>query len=138
MILSVELLKKFNPSGNVSALEFLVGMLTYGDIVDKERDIDPILRKFIELDIHKKGVLSIEDLKKLRNSIHVDDTSRDSSFKIVYEDVLDVVFNRHHTSRDADDDGTLSSPMHSMPSSIGSRPNQKVIEGNIENVVESL
>ena len=138
MILSVELLKKFNPSGNVSALEFLVGMLTYGDIVDKERDIDPILRKFIELDIHKKGILSIEDLKKLRSSMHVDDTSRDSSFKIVYDDVLDVVFNRHHPSRDADDDGTLSSPMHSTQSSTGSESNQMVKEGNIENVVESL
>ena len=55
MIISTELLKRFNPNGNVSALEFLVGMLTYGDIVDKERDIDPILRKFIELDKNKKA-----------------------------------------------------------------------------------
>ena len=55
MVISADLLRRFNPKGKVSALEFLVGMLTYGDVVDKEKNIDPILRKFIELDKDKTG-----------------------------------------------------------------------------------
>ena len=137
MIISTELLKRFNPNGNVSALEFLVGMLTYGDIVDKERDIDPILRKFIELDKNKKGVLSIQDLQNLRNSIHVTQTTeRDSSFKIIYDDVIDILFNRHHDDNDDSmSSSDISSPMHSDSVST----NGKVtIQGNVEAVVESL
>ena len=55
MVISARLLRKFNPSGKVNALEFLVGMLTYGDVIDKEKNIDPILRKFLELDTNNTG-----------------------------------------------------------------------------------
>ena len=137
MIISVELLKKFNPTGKVSALEFLVGMLTYGDIVDKERDIDPILRKFIELDKDKTGLLSVSDLKLLRESIHVRQTTRDSSIQIIYDDMMDILYNRHHFKNNNSESTEMSSPMHDGRSSVGS--NVKVtVEGNIEEAVESL
>ena len=137
--MSVELLKKFNPDGNVNALEFLVGMLTYGGIVDKERDIDPILRKFIQLDKNKKGILSLADLKDLRNSIHVRETTRDSSFKVVMDDVMDIIYNRHHEHNSSLSSITTgaSSPMHEGNNSFGSQ-NQIVVEGNVESVIESL
>jgi len=83
-------LLKFNPKGQVSALEFLVGLLTYADVIDKEKDIDPILKKFIALDTDKDGLLSIDDLKRFRDAMgESKDVSR-GPFGLIYDDFCEV------------------------------------------------
>ena len=56
------MLTKFYPKGGVSSLEFLVAVLTHGNLVDKEKDIDPLLAKFVSLDIDKDGFISAADV----------------------------------------------------------------------------
>lgn len=49
----------------VDRCEFLIGMLVSNGVCDKERDIDPWLKRFEELDADGSGKLDEEDIKKL-------------------------------------------------------------------------
>ena len=95
---------KFNPKGRISGLEFLVSVLTYGNFVDKEKDIDPILAKFSYLDKDKDGFIQPSDLTG--NQSDADSTV--GLPEIVFKDFLEVLFgNARNVS--TDDTGRLIS-----------------------------
>ena len=90
-IIQGENMLKFNPKGRISALEFLVSVLTYGNLVDKEKDIDPILAKFSRLDKDRDGKITSADLQGSRQ----DDFSGDSNLslpELVLKDFFEVLF----------------------------------------------
>lgn len=97
--LTSKYLQKFNAEkGYVTLLEFIVGALTYGDLVDKEYDIDPILEKFASLD-NGSGVLDADDFRfKKHSSIsHIDlqpletkSENHTSIWWVIFKDIIDI------------------------------------------------
>ena len=80
---------KFNPKGRISALEFLVSVLTYGNFVDKEKDIDPILAKFSRLDKDRDGKITSADLQGSQDDSAGSDVSLP---ELVLKDFFEVLF----------------------------------------------
>ena len=86
-----------NPSGRASAVDFLVGLLSYGDICNKEREIDPILKIFAELDIDKDGLLTTEDLERFVAKYNEIADPNKSLVSVVVDDVKSILFGDSST-----------------------------------------
>lgn len=88
-IIQGENILKFNPKGRISALEFLVSVLTYGNLVDKEKDIDPILTKFSRLDKDRDGKITSADLQGGQDDLAGGNVSLP---ELVLKDFFEVLF----------------------------------------------
>jgi hypothetical protein len=67
IVITPELLKSFNPTGKVTPVDFLVGMLCIDGVVSRTDDIEPLLLLFREYDSQhtSNGLLSSADLHRM-------------------------------------------------------------------------
>jgi len=56
-----DLLRKLGKNG-IKKYEFLVEMLLQNEVIDLDRDVDPWLRRFEELDVDKSGKITVADI----------------------------------------------------------------------------